>query len=186
VNELLKKFVALADTDKVAIIALWGVLWSAFIGYASSRRALYINSVTVERAKWINALRGNIAEFSRYALTLHGIKTRGLLTSKEAIELIEKLNGLMSLIKLQLNPTGEMDAHIIEIIDTFTQANLGAVDLENTNGLLISHSQWLLKAEWDRVRFEASGLFGGTILYCRRKIRGWRYHAFAIGDGRLR
>jgi hypothetical protein len=175
----------LPDPDKVALIALAGVLVTASITFVSSRRSIYINSVTTERSKWINALRINIAEFSKYALTLQGIKKQGLLSSKDAIELIERLNGLMSLIKLQLNPRGEMDANISKILDKFAQANLGKIDLERAHNLLIEHSQWLLKAEWERVKYEASGFVRGFVVGCKRKIHGWRYHTFAIGEGRV-
>jgi hypothetical protein len=44
-----------------AIIALGGVVVSSFISKLISGRTLYINAVTVERSKWIDKLRDNIA-----------------------------------------------------------------------------------------------------------------------------
>ena len=49
-------------TLTVGLIALAGVILSAFISAFVSRRSTYINSVTVERSKWTDKLRNNISE----------------------------------------------------------------------------------------------------------------------------
>jgi hypothetical protein len=45
----------------IAVIALLGTAGSSLVLFLNARRALYINAVTSERSKWINALRENIA-----------------------------------------------------------------------------------------------------------------------------
>ena len=177
----------LPDTDKVALIALSGVLITAAITFISSRRSVYINSITTERSKWINELRVNISEFSKYLLTVHFKKGAGQLPLDEAdsVAAVQRLNGLIALIKLQLNPDGEIDANIIKILDIFSHSNLDRTIVEHTLDLLIAHSQWLLKAEWERVKYEASGFVGrGFILY-RLKIHEGRYRDFCLGQGKM-
>jgi hypothetical protein len=47
-----------------ALIAFLGVALSALVSLAISRRTGYVSAVTVERARWINSLRENIAAYS--------------------------------------------------------------------------------------------------------------------------
>lgn len=46
----------------VAVIALVGVMTTAIASLLVSRRSTYLNAVTVERSKWIDKLRTNIAK----------------------------------------------------------------------------------------------------------------------------
>ena len=96
----------LPDTDKVALIALSGVLISALIAFISARHSLYINSVTVERSKWINALRTNIADFSKSIRTFH-YKTNHenlSLTSPENTESLSRIKRSDSFNKIAVEP----------------------------------------------------------------------------------
>ena len=159
----------LPDTDKVALIALSGVLISALIAFISAGHSLYINSVTVERSKWINALRTNISDFSKLIRTFH-YKTNYenlSLTSPENTKYIEELHGLIALIKLQLNPKGSFDSNIITILGQMPSKAQSKSDLDvlRMDDLLIAHCQWLMKAEWERVKLEASGPL--------RRVRDW-------------
>lgn len=181
-SDVLSKLLALPDTDKVALIALCGVIFSALIAYTTSKRSLYINSVTIERSKWIDALRTNIANFSRLAVTLHHKENLNDIDwrSREASQYIEKMNGLISLIKLQLNPNGIYDRNIIILLDSIT-AYANSHDyrsLIRLDAQLISHSQWLLKAEWEKVKFEAAGVLRKVWILAKIKIHERRYRDF--------
>ena len=59
----------LRDPTRVGVVAAWftggaalvGVVISAVVSTIVSRRSVYINAVTSERSKWIEALRGTIS-----------------------------------------------------------------------------------------------------------------------------
>lgn len=53
-----------AASIAVGFIALVGALAGALTSYLVAGRAVYVNTITVERSKWINKLRGNLAAYS--------------------------------------------------------------------------------------------------------------------------
>ena len=109
-------FLAMPDTDKVAIIAVTGVLFSALISFMSARRATYINSVTAERSKWIESLRKNIADLnSKSRIFNYNITSEPTYrNSDEYRKNIEEIYALMTLLRLQLNPDGIIDAKVLK------------------------------------------------------------------------
>jgi hypothetical protein len=190
----------LPDTEKVAIIALGGVTFSAiiaFVGiivsaviaYTSSRRSNYINSVTIERSKWISALRINISELSKEAMTLNYkvMYKEQFFSSLEYYEYNERMNGLKSLIRLQLNPFGEIDQNILTILMYIDALSIDISDknISQFNNLLIVHAQWLLKAEWERVKYEAAGFFGKRKIDRKLKEHSASYRSFCQAEGRI-
>src|SRR3990172_6349073 len=99
------------DPIIVAFIALAGVILSALISKLISGRTLYVNAVTVERSKWIDKLRENIATCSGYLRTLSyqtevaDIRaTVAPISLAEQDALVKEINKLISLLSLQLNP----------------------------------------------------------------------------------
>jgi hypothetical protein len=59
----LTELVHKADSATIsAVIAVSGVILSAFVSALISRRTNYFNAVTVERSKWIDKLRNNISD----------------------------------------------------------------------------------------------------------------------------
>lgn len=142
----------------VASIAAAVSLISAFFNYFISRRTTYLNSVTVERSKWIDKLRTNISTFSGLVRTLSFRSATDKKTS-EYLQTIEKVNGLISLITLQLNPEGEIDRKLICLLERIPSLaeKQNSDALVRADKLLIAHSQWLLKAEWEKVKAEARG-----------------------------
>lgn len=57
--------------------------------------------------------------------------------------------------------------------------------VDKADKLLISHSQWLLKAEWEKVKFEARGPFYRWFHRHDAKNRTAEYAAWAANDGDL-
>ena len=110
-TELISMLERLSEPVVVAIIALAGVLISAtisaLIAFVTSRKALYVNAVTVERSKWIEKLRANLAKYSGLAHSLfYKAKSENWTegnVSPEYYELLRQLQDLRSLLKLQLN-----------------------------------------------------------------------------------
>ena len=152
----------------VAIIALSGVLISAIIGgliaFVTSRKALYVNAVTVERSKWIAKLRNNFAEYPSiaHALFYEANKAKDhdgpINLSPEYFVLLRELQKMKSLLKLQLNPNGKIDRNIILIVDRIydlARASTFGPELAGAELLLVLHAQFLLKAEWEKVKLEA-------------------------------
>jgi hypothetical protein len=108
----------MSDADKVATIAVAGVALTALACYLSSRRAIYINSVTVERSKWINALRENIAKITTDARMLNFkiAKNPNFKQTDDYLSSVNSTLGLMSLIRLQLNPEGPIDSNVLNLV----------------------------------------------------------------------
>jgi hypothetical protein len=169
-----------------AIITAAAAIIAAFVSYAISRRSTYINSVTVERTKWIGELRSNIAKLSGHVLSINQRQffDRDFGQSSQFREYEQEIHRLTSLIKLQLNPFNEIDKSLLQIID----------DLENSlhnpregswghDYLLIAHAQWLLKAEWDKVRMEAAGPFRKLNLCWKMRSRLRQYRKFVEREG---
>lgn len=102
----------IADQNRTAlivgIIALSGVILSAFISASVSRRSNYINSVTAERSKWIEKLRHNLSECVGALGYLHyktTVADEEFDITDEHHELVKNNEVLITVIQLQLNPS---------------------------------------------------------------------------------
>ena len=153
----------------VAVLALVGVfvaaLISAFVALSSSKRSTYIASVTIERSKWIEKLRGNIAEL----LSVLGAISRDSAKSKKAQDEkhIDKASArrteadkLIALITLQLNPFDKsgIDQELIKLMPKLVEAAEGqSSNYRKTELQFVKHAQFLLKEEWEKVKSEAQG-----------------------------
>lgn len=167
-----------------ALLALVGVIFGAIVTYLISRRSIYINSVTVERTKWIGELRTNIAKLSGQVLNISHSRVSLETVSEENYRSWEReIYELSALIKLQLNPSNEIDRNLLRIIDEFTDSlnNPTHFRWAGLDMLLVSHAQWLLKAEWEKVKAEAAGLPCRPWFWARSKFHIKRYRKFASG-----
>jgi len=163
-----------------AMIAFLGavisVFVSAFISLLVSRRSAYINAVTAERSKWIDKLRENIADLFGAGGALRIIPR---LSSNEARIQREKLDRLIALITMQLNPKGRIDANMITLLALFpARAEDNAADYRALEAAFVRHSQFLLKEEWETVKREAMGLLAKPWWYGKRWKRRRDYKAF--------
>lgn len=189
ISELLNRLIANTNitTLIVGLITLSGVILSAFISAFVSRRSLYINSVTVERSKWIEKLRNNIAECLGLLGYLHfkmGVSQGEFVASTEYDELIQKVETLLNVITLQLNPDGKIDRNILVLLRAITRlAENPQSNYRGAESLLIRHSQWLLKEEWEKVKYESRGLIRRLVGWPKRRWRACRYTCFSRGAG---
>jgi hypothetical protein len=181
---ILNWFSSLPDTTKVALIALCGVVISAFVAWLTALRGQYVNAVTVERSKWINALRENIATFSGALRTLSF--RAETMDENTKIAAITEINRLISLIHLQLNPRGTIERNIATILEQMPALaeKADGTALRSKDKLLIAHCQWLLKAEWEKVKYEARWLTRPW-LFIKRQCYLCRYHRFSQREGRI-
>ena len=99
----------------------------------------------------------------------------------------ERLQTALVELTLRLNPTEREARNLIFAAKKLDQATRlhspPAVLLANE--LMVRHAQWVLKAEWDQVKWEASGSFRRIGLYWRRRRRRRAYDAFLRKDGSL-
>lgn len=156
----------------LAGVTLFGVLLAALASFLAARKGVYVSSITVERSKWIEKLRGNLASYSAELLrcsiqsSMTGQSRKRWLfqqpdmsNDKEFFDRFHRIEELASTIRLQLNPDGRIDAVILFMLDNCGMYFVGRLkDINRFNSLLVRHSQWLLKAEWERVKWEAGGL----------------------------
>jgi hypothetical protein len=183
-------------TDAVTIsaaIAVSGVILSALVSALISRRTNYLNVVTAERSKWIEKLRGNLAKYPAVARAVFykakkedWEKGEGL--SIEYYILLRELQEMRSLLKLQLNPKGKIDQNIIKLVDriyTLAQSWTLGPQLAEAELLLVLHAQYLLKAEWEKVKSEARGPIRQAVSKYFECKSTRDYKEFALKDGAI-
>jgi hypothetical protein len=180
-------FSSLPDTTKVAFIALCGVIISALIAWSNARKALYVNAVTVERSKWINALRENIASFSGQLRTLSFRAETNNLDEQPRMAAVAEINNLISSIHLQLNPFGTIERSIGTILERMPSLaeRPDGTRLRREDNLLIAHCRWLLKAEWEKVKYEVRGPLLRPWLCLKAQWYLCRYRRLCRNDGAI-
>lgn len=145
----LKDIIQIISITISFIVGLSGLV----IGIINSRKTIYINSVTTLRTKWLNEMKDYISEFCGLTYN-YGISN---LPRNSHSELVEKIDKLRYLIKLNLNPKDEFDKLIIEKIDlipTLTnRKNFGELTKELDE--LTFLSQKMVKLEWEGIKAEA-------------------------------
>jgi endo-1,4-beta-D-glucanase Y len=133
------------------LISLVNIVYNIYI----NRRTTYINSVTSERVKWINALRENVSKYA--GLTYNWVISDIEEGSEESKKILKEIDQLRILIQLQINPNEDLGKSIISCIDTIsthTHESQKEVLKKDLKGL-VSDVQNLLKEEWDKVKDEA-------------------------------
>lgn len=183
-----------------AIIAFLAATVSAIFALSIARRNTYLTTVTTERSKWIDKLRTNISEFAAICaylqnkcfmdkynpIPMSGVPSPKFDKSPEYDDLMRKLENLQAVIQLQLNPRGKIDKNILAVVQRIKHlAVQGDSTVFSAHWLLIGHSQWLLKEEWETVKFEAAGWCRRFILIVKRWRRAWKYRDFCRYDGSL-
>jgi gas vesicle protein len=186
-----------------ALFALLSAIIAAVVTLLVADRTRYVNAVTTQRSAWIEKLRNNIAKYSgrirHVANTITNIRSSEKADLKTELEkqlssFVSELNELNPLIKLQLNPFGEIDRNIVTLLDKLTLLAAPLKDVDpakffKADELLIEHSRWLLKAEWDKVKSEARWTVRGWVL--RNRVEEQErdhldlYRAFVRCDGSL-
>jgi hypothetical protein len=174
-------------TIVAAFVALVGVIIATLVTLLNARRSLYVGAVTAERSKWINSLRENISTFSGKLRTLSYLMATGQVERNQQEQIVSEVNKLISMIRLQLNPFGEIDSNILRLLERMPALAEKADPqrISSADDLLIKHSQWLLKAEWEKVKYETRGIFLKLTGRLKARCHLIKYRAFARGDGNL-
>lgn len=171
-----------------ASVAVVSAIIGAITSFLVSGRSVYINSITSERSKWIDRLRNNIALYSaaNSQLALRLLNSEPEHKMKMVAEKLEEINQIASTIQLQLNPWGEIDRNVLAMVEGFVVRERTPIGLiQAGDDLLIRHSQWLLKAEWEKVKYEASGPIRRIAIRAKAWGRIRRYRTWCKGEGNL-
>ncbi|RXT29856.1 hypothetical protein B5P46_01975 [Rhizobium leguminosarum] len=186
----------LQDAARSPVVAAWftamGALIaatvSAIVSYVVSRRSVYINAVTAERSKWIEALRGNVSAFSGAADRLSALRSGATaIDSKEWATHAGELHSLLSELTLRLNPSEPEARNLLRCAKRLEAATRlhSPASVILADEIMIRHAQWVLKAEWERVKQEASGPLQAPFFWFRRSRRRHAYQRFLAGPGSL-
>lgn len=129
-------------------------IWNVVANWRSSRRTAFINTVTAERVKWLGTLRENISTFCGLTHTWQSSRLEG---KPEEHGVLLQIDKLRHLIRLQLNPDGNYDKRIEDLIARIPQLTDQANEAELKKALneLVEVSQKLLKDEWEKVKEES-------------------------------
>lgn len=170
-------------TVVAAAIALLGVLLSALVSALVSRRSSYIVSVTGERSKWIDKLRGNIAELLGALGQMHVKHTasKDYRNSSAHFEDIRKVDTLIATITLQLNPRGAIDKNMIRLLERIPRdadTSNSSTQFRAIERALILHAQFLLKEEWEKVKYESRLALTRPLAWWCRCRRASEYRDF--------
>lgn len=167
-----------------ATAATFGALASLVV----SGRTVYINSVTAERSRWIEKLRANIGKLSTAIIYLHITMNAESLDDRskdmvhaKTLELLEAVSSL----GLQLNPNGVIDGNVLKIVELVINAVEDKNHLDEAHVLLMTHSRWLLKEEWEKVKAEASGPLSKLWWRWKKSLRLRRYRKYAAAEGNI-
>lgn len=142
------------------IIALIAIIVSLVVGGAgliigilNSRKTIYINSITSLRTKWLDNMKSYLSEYC--GLTYN--YTLSLDPTKDQSALVEKIDKLRFLIKLNLNPNDKFDQKLMEKIDVIPNLTNPKKLEELTAELneLTRLSQKMAKHEWEGIKAEA-------------------------------
>jgi hypothetical protein len=136
------------------IVTLILGIGNAIANYRASRRTMFINTVTSQRIKWIEQLRQDISTFSGLTHTWCFSELEG---KPQEYELLKEIDRLRHVIRLRLNPAGEHDKKIeqlIEEIPTLTEISKRQ-ELKRALNELTSTAQLLIKEEWEKVKEES-------------------------------
>jgi hypothetical protein len=145
---------------------------SLYVSLHNNRKTIFINSITASRIKWIDIIRKNISEFC--GLSYHFAITD--LEKPEKQKVVEQLDKLRFLIKLQLNRADNFDRKIIDKIDLIPDLASVAKEKELKKEIdeLVELTQDLLKLEWEGAKLESMK----GILKPKEKVALYQKHLY--------
>jgi len=152
--------------------------WNLLLTYRAATESRFINTVTAERVKWMMELRTNMSKFCGSVhswMTIYGSAPglgKGPTKHKpdpQELELLKEIDRLRYLIRLQLDPSYDLDKEIERLIITIPNLtnSITQDDLRNALEELTQKTQAHLNNEWQKIKVEArKGKLG-------RKIARW-------------
>ena len=129
-------------------------IWNAIANHRLNKRTTFINTVTSQRIKWIEQLRQDVGAFC--GLTYHWAHTDFEGKPDEG-EILKEVDRLRHIIRLRLNPEGEHDKKIEELIEEIPRLTAPENQAKLVYALerMTQTTQLLLKEEWIKVKTES-------------------------------
>jgi hypothetical protein len=154
--------------DLIAIVGI-GVTFAvscANFAYSlwSSKRTMFVNTVSTSRLKWIDSLRDKVSEF--IAVTARLLKSHPYSDEQDQEALSLQRDTLLNQIVLHLNPHDAEDRKIRTIVDhvrELTDRDGASEELTIALANLGDATGNYLKKEWNRVKKESSGRYLGLV-----------------------
>jgi len=151
----------LEPKDKISLIAI-GATFLVALGnllytIVNNRKAVFVNTVTASRLKWINSLRDKVSAF--ISVTLRVLNPEKMTQAPEDVQaLLRERDTLTHQIVLHLNPNDTEDQAIqraVESVAELTQPGGYSAELHKLLIHLRNATQVYLKKEWTRVKRES-------------------------------
>ncbi|MGN8055133.1 hypothetical protein ACTJKN_02595 [Pedobacter sp. 22163] len=122
-----------------------------------TKNGYYIKEVTGLRAKYIESLRKQVAEFTSHALEL----SKASFGSEKIAQLFRDLELSYGLTKLHLNEENSIDRNLVRHLDKVKDAAINpCAEGEPINikiNQLLTYTQQVLLFEWQNLKYEAKG-----------------------------
>ena len=164
-------------TLAVALMALGGVLSSSLFAALGQGKSKYIETVTIQRIKWIAELRNDFSNLANNLIHYGTIRNQPS-RNDDANKLQVRAINLVTLINLKLNRRSPLDRKIGRSMRKCLDcASKDCKNIEVFVAQFLIDAEALLKEEWETAKYESSGLFG-------KALNRWR--ALGRSDARKR
>jgi len=125
-----------------------------------AKRQIRASVVSVNRQAWINRLRDELAFFVCEVRMVPSTYAANAIKLQEAIKRYEGITLKEEVVKLLLNPTEAEHIELLRLMKTARERAQEAIDnkqgiakqLDEDADRIVTQSQKVLKAEWDRVK----------------------------------
>ena len=158
----------------VACIAALAAMLSTVLTVVSSGKSTYIETVTVQRIRWIDALRDDLTAFITRLIDQRGLIIGGKPTDRQRRAYLQAYERMVSIL-LKLNTKSEVDRRVLrELLHCIAAPRAADSDeLDHAVARLNEAANDLLKEEWEKVKWESSSAPGKVRLYFAH-ARRWR------------
>ena len=162
--ELISSFTTWMAKMDTAIIssltALAAVALAPMISVYVAKRQIRASVVSANRQAWINRLRDELAFFVCEVRLVPSTYAADAIALPEAIKRYEGMMLKEGTVKLLLNPTEVEHIELLRLMKAAVETAQEAInkkqgmakELDQSADLIVSQSQKVLKAEWDRVK----------------------------------
>lgn len=134
------------------VVTLFLGIWNAVSTFHSGQRTTFINTVTNQRIKWIEQLRQDVSAYA--GLVYHWAYT-DVPDGEEKRRLIKEVDRLTHVIRLRLNPAGQHDQRIEQLLKEIPRQTENQIEVTSLLEDLTVTAQKLLKEEWEKVKLES-------------------------------
>ncbi|MEK6647477.1 MAG: hypothetical protein AABY84_12475 [Candidatus Firestonebacteria bacterium] len=129
-------------------------IWNLINNYLQTKKTNFINTVTKQRIEWSEQIRQDISKFCGLTYTWSFSNLQG---KPDEQNVLLQIDHLRHIIKLRLNSNDTADKKITELVDKIPCLTDKSKHNELKEALrdLISETQVMLKAEWEKVKEES-------------------------------